>query len=329
MSRRLAASLTIAFVALTFGVRSVSACDPCGTHASVQIPGLMNAMRTTGLQAGAWTVSTQEQLSTFDIQGENDLRTTETDLELIKTLSVTQLSVAYNVSSEVALQINTPFIIRSYDHFERYRMVRDTESGLGDISLLSTWSPYSYTDVNTRVFVAAMAGVKLPTGDTGSLKRIASVDAADAATEIQGRGLTLGTGSVDVPLGLVSYLRRGKVVLFTGAQYTIRTEGAADYQFANDLNWSLAPGWLFVMSEDQNLTASVVFSGENKGSDHLDGELLPRTASNNLYLGPELFYSLNNRISVQLAFDLPVATDVGGAAVKPETRSRASVSWSF
>jgi hypothetical protein len=289
----------------------------------------MNAMRTTGLQAGAWTVSTQEQLSTFDIQGENDLRTTETDLELIKTLSVTQLSVAYNVSSEVALQINTPFIIRSYDHFERYRMVRDTESGLGDISLLSTWSPYSYTDVNTRVFVAAMAGVKLPTGDTGSLKRIASVDAADAATEIQGRGLTLGTGSVDVPLGLVSYLRRGKVVLFTGAQYTIRTEGAADYQFANDLNWSLAPGWLFVMSEDQNLTASVVFSGENKGSDHLDGELLPRTASNNLYLGPELFYSLNNRISVQLAFDLPVATDVGGAAVKPETRSRASVSWSF
>jgi hypothetical protein len=119
------------------------------------------------------------------------------------------------------------------------------------------------------------------------------------------------------------------MVLFTSAQYTIRTEGAADYRFADDLLWSVAPGWLFLIEEERNLTLSAVFSGEHKGSDHIHGELLPRTASNNLYLGPELFYSFSNRFSLQLAFDLPVATDVGGAAVKPETRSRASVSFSF
>ncbi len=325
----LAAAALVAVCIAVIGPTRAFACDPCGMHASVQVPGLMNAMRTTGLQPGAWTVSTQEQLSTFNTTGENDLRTTESELELIRTLSVTQLSLGYNLSSQLAFQINVPFIVRSYDHFERYRMVRDSESGLGDVSLLSTFSPYSFTDVDSRLFIAGMTGVKLPTGDTGSLQRIAQIDNADAPTEIQGRGLTLGSGSVDVPLGVVAYGRHKNMVLFTSSQYTIRTEGAADYRFANDLLWSLAPGWLFIIEEEKNLTISAVVSGEHKGSDHIQGELLPRTASNNLYLGPELFYSFSNRFSLQLAFDLPVATDVGGATVKPETRSRASVSFSF
>jgi hypothetical protein len=117
--------------------------------------------------------------------------------------------------------------------------------------------------------------------------------------------------------------------LFGSAQYTFRTEGAADYRFANDVAWSVAPGWLFVLGEEQSLSCSMVFSGEDKGSDSLGGENLPRTAVHNLYLGPELFYALNNKLSVQLGIDLPVAIDVGGAAVEPETRSRLSFSWIF
>jgi hypothetical protein len=65
------------------------------------------------------------------------------------------------------------------------------------------------------------------------------------------------------------------------------------------------------------------------GGDHLNGEFLSKTAVNNLYLGPELFYSLTNRVSVLFGIDLPIAIDVGGAAVKPETRSRLAVTVSF
>jgi hypothetical protein len=86
---------------------------------------------------------------------------------------------------------------------------------------------------------------------------------------------------------------------------------------------------LFVLGEEESLSCSLVFSGEDKGSDRLDGERLSRTAAHNLYLGPELFYAVNNAISVQLAIDLPVSIDVGGAAVEPETRSRFALSWIF
>ena len=310
-------------------IHSAFACDPCGMHSSVQIPGVMNALRTTGLQSDAWTFGIQEQLSTFDVRGENDLRTTETDLELIRNLSVTQFSLAYNVSSKLAVQLNAPFVARNYDHFERYKKVRDTESGLGDSSVFATYSPYSYNDVESRFFMAGLLGIKAPTGDTGSLKRLASNDGESSDLRIQGRGLTLGTGSIDIPLGLVGYGRQGRALIFSTVQYTIRTEGAADYQFANDCSWSLAPGWLFLLGEEESLTLSGVLSGEHKGSDHLDNQLLPRTAMNNIYLGPELFYSMTNKVSVQLGIDLPIALDVGGAVVKPETRTRFAVSISY
>jgi hypothetical protein len=296
---------------------------------SVQVPGVMNSLRSTGLQPKAWTLGVSEQFSTFTVRGENELRTTETDLELIRNLSVTQFTAAYNVSSQVAFQINAPLMVRNYEHFERFAKVRDTEAGLGDMSFLGTYSPYSWSDVESRVFVAGFGGVKAPTGDTGSLTRIVSEDGDSANTQIQGRGLTLGTGSVDVPLGLVAYGRSGRLQIFSSAQYTIRTEGAADYRFADDLSWSAAPGWLFILGEEKSIAASLVVSGENKGGDHVNGEFLPKTAVNNVYMGPEVFYSVTDRLSILLGVDLPLSVDVGGAAVKPETRSRVMISFAF
>lgn len=316
------------FIATT-APNEAAACDPCGMHSSVQVPGVMNTLRSAGLQDGAFTVGLQEQFNTFRITGDNDLRTTESDLELIKNLSVTQFTAAYNITSAWALQTNIPFVVRDYETFERYQKVRETESGIGDASILTTYSPYSYTSTDARFFIAGLAGLKLPTGDSGSLKRISSAETTNSTYDVQGRGLTLGSGSLDVPLGLVTYGRLGRATLFASAQYTIRTEGAADYRFADDVTWSAAPGWLFLLGEEENLTLSLVCSGENKGSDHIQGQLLPRTAANNVYLGPEIFYSVSNRIFVQLGVDLPVAIDVGGAVVEPETRSRASITWSF
>jgi hypothetical protein len=315
--------------ALTLGFSPLYACDPCGMNNSVQVPGVMNSLRSTGLRPNVWTIGVSEQLSTFKVRGENELRTTDKDLELIRNLSVTQFTAAYNVSSQIAWQINAPLVVRNYDHFERFAKVHDTEAGLGDMSFLSTYSPYSFNDVESRIFVAGLGGIKAPTGDTGSLTQIVSDDGSSAGTQIQGRGLTLGTGSVDIPFGLVAYGRSGRLQMFSSAQYTIRTEGAADYRFADDLSWSAAPGWLFILGEEKSLATSLVVSGERKGGDHLNGKLLPKTAVNNVYMGPEVFYSVTGSVSVLLGVDLPISIDVGGAAVRPETRSRAMLSVAF
>jgi hypothetical protein len=86
---------------------------------------------------------------------------------------------------------------------------------------------------------------------------------------------------------------------------------------------------LFILGEEKSIATSLVVSGERKGGDHVNGALLPKTAVNNVYMGPEVFYSISGRVSVLLAVDLPISIDVGGAAVKPETRSRAMVSVAF
>lgn len=289
----------------------------------------MNSLRTSGLQAGRWTTSLQEQVSTFSITGENRLLTANEDLSLVRALSVTQFSLGYNISEEFALQASLPFVARRYDRFERFRKVSDTEYGLGDASLLGTYSPYSVGSVEERVFLALIGGIKAPTGDSGSLRSAASQENADGDVSIQGRGLSLGSGSIDIPLGGVGYLRSGRMVLFTSGLYTFRGEGAADYRIANDLVWSAAPGWLFILGEEETLTLSLGISGEHKGRDRLRGEVIGRTASNNIYLGPDLFFAISNKVSLQLSFELPVSVDVGGAAVEPESRSRFSLLWSF
>jgi hypothetical protein len=306
-----------------------NACDPCGLHSSVQVPGVLSTLRTKGLVEGSLTLGAQQQLSRFKVVGENDLRTTESDLELIKNLSVTQLSLGYNISNQAALTATAPFIIRSYQRFERFKRVDEVESGFGDMALTGMYSPYSFNDVEGRLFIAALGGVKLPTGDSGSLERIASEDQTSADQRIQGRGLTLGTGSVDFPLGVVSYGRSGRLIGFASAQYTIRSEGSADYRFANDLIWSVAPGYLFVVGEEESISLSAVLSGEQKGDDRLNGAGLSRTSANNLYLGPEVFYSVSERASLQAALDMPIYVDVGGATVKPELRARLSIGISF
>jgi hypothetical protein len=316
-------------ITICFTIFSANACDPCGLHSSVQVPGVLNTLRTTGLAEGSFTLGAQQQISRFKVVGENDLRTTESDLELIKTLSATQISVGYNISDQLAINATTPFIIRSYDRFERFKRINEIESGLGDMALTGMYSPYSYNEVEGRFFIAALSGVKLPTGDSGSLERIASEDQSSADQRIQGRGLTLGTGSVDIPFGLVSYVRSGRIVGFASTQYTIRNEGSADYRFANDLIWSIAPGYLFVVDEEESLSLSAVLSGEQKGDDRLNGVALSRTSTNILYLGPELFYSVNERASLQVALDIPVYLDVGDAAVKPDLRGRLALSITF
>jgi hypothetical protein len=317
------------FFTAFLGIAKAYACDPCGLHNSVQVPGVINALRANGLESGSFTFGAQQQLSTFSVRGENDLRTTEENLELIDTLSVTQISLGYNLSDTFATQVNIPFIVRSFDRFERFRKIQDSEAGFGDISLTTTYSPYSYNDIDTRVFIALLGGVKLPTGDTGSLTRVAGDDPSTADVRIQGRGLTLGTGSVDVPLGFISYVRSDRFVSFASVQYTFRGEGAADYRFANDFVWTAGPGYLFLLGEEESLSFSAVVSGEHKGDDRLQGVSLSKTSANNVYLGPELFYSMTNQVSLQVAVDFPISLDVGGSVVKPETRSRIALSLSF
>lgn len=311
---------------------TAQACDTCGMSSAMQLPGTVNATRSVGLQEGGWTASFAQQVSRFKTRGDSALRTADTDLELVKTFSTSQLSASYNLTSELGVQLALPIIVREYDHFVNFRRQRGTDSGLGDMTSLMTYSPYSQNTPEERTFLLFFGGLKLPTGDTGSLKRVvdsAEVAGGDPSTSLQGRGLALGSGSVDVPFGFTVYHREDRLFALLIAQHTFRNEGEADYRFANDTSWSATPGYLFLLNDDNNLSLGMTVSGEHKGNDRLAGITLDRTSVNNIYVGPEVLFSWQNRLTAQAAIDLPVAVDVGGAAVEPDFRVRASLNWIF
>ncbi|MEY2549020.1 MAG: hypothetical protein QOD64_1602, partial [Verrucomicrobiota bacterium] len=53
--------------------------------------------------------------------------------------STTQLIAGYSITSRLGLQINAPFIHRSFERPAGFTIDRGTETGLGDISLLAKY----------------------------------------------------------------------------------------------------------------------------------------------------------------------------------------------
>ena len=74
-------------------------------------------------------------------------------------------------------------------------------------------------------------------------------------------------------------------------QYLARTVGAFGYQYANDLLFETGPGVYLLLGDNwlgapYAFGAQVLFSGETKGTDTLDGQRVGDTAITALYLGP-------------------------------------------
>ena len=85
-------------------------------------------------------------------------------------------------------------------------------------------------------------------------------------------GLALGSGSVDGIVGGHVFLSWDRFFLSQSAQYAIRTEGAFEYQYANDLTWQGGPGWFVYLDHDVSVALQGTVSGETKGNDTFEGE---------------------------------------------------------
>jgi hypothetical protein len=119
-------------------------------------------------------------------------------------------------------------------------------------------------------------------------------------------------------------------VFLTGAmQYAIRTEGDFGYQFANDWVWYGGPGVYLVMGEKYTLALQAVVSGESKGEDTINGVATSDTAVTSVFMGPQVNFTWSDRLSVQVAVDLPVSIASSGEQIVPDYRIRADLTWRF
>ena len=339
----------IVFLALAVTLSAIPAgraCDLCGCY-TPQIEATPDSADTT-LQSRFYFAAAEQftRFGTLQLDGNEIDNPTGQYLNS----SITQLVAGYGFNSRFALQINVPFIYRSFERPEGFALDRGTESGLGDISLLGKFvlfhreiggsaslkfddpkNPHlEKHDPDFTISALLIGGAKFPTGDTNRLKEELNEIVVPGAPEsgIHGHDLTLGSGSYDGIFGGQFSVRAKSFFFETETQFNLRSAGAHHYRFANDISWSGGPGYYFVRSHQTIIGLQFVCSGEHKDVDHFRGQPAEDTGITSVFLGPRFIVS-HGKLSAELAAELPVSIDNTALQVVPDFRLRGSFAVRF
>jgi hypothetical protein len=326
------------------------ACDLCGCY-TPQIEAMSHAeLSATGpMPSSRFYAAIAEQFTHF---GTLQLDGHEVDNPTGQYLdsSITQLVAGYSFNSRFALQVNLPLIYRSFERPEAFAIDRGTESGLGDVSLLGKFvlfhresggsaslkfddpkNPHFEShDPDFTVSALLLGGVKFPTGDTSRLEEEFNEVEVPGAPEsgIHGHDLTLGSGSYDGIVGGQFALRYKSFFFQADTQYTVRGDGAHQYNFANDLSWSGGPGFYLIRNRETIVGFQVACSGEHKDVDRFRGQPAEDTGITSVFLGPRVVVS-HGKLSAEFAAELPVSIDNTALQAVPDYRLRASFAIRF
>lgn len=235
--------------------------------------------------------------------------------------SISQVFFGYNFNNRFGVQLNLPVIYRTWgDH-----TVHDSTSGIGDISLLGTFTAYQKLTERYTVNWSLLGGVKFPTGSASLLNT--PDDALPPG--IGGHDLTLGSGSYDGLVGSTFFARWQRAFFAGNIQYAIRSEGAYQHQYANDLIWAGGPGAYLLLQDEYSLSLQAVVSGENKGKDTFAGVADEDSAETLVYVGPQLGFTWGSQWSVETGVDFPVVRENSGLQVLPDYRIYGAVTFRF
>ncbi|MCC6954993.1 MAG: hypothetical protein IT290_12820 [Deltaproteobacteria bacterium] len=298
------------------------ACDPCA---------LYSATRISGHTEGNFTLSVNEQYTNFDRVSARENESIQ-DGEAAREYSTTMLSLGYDLADSAGVQLSLPIIARRFDEYTTYRASSESETGIGDATLAASYTPISKKSVDEAWIVGVFGGVKFPTGDSGSLEEAEPQPTIARHHPVgggsSGRALSLGSGSFDFPLGMFALTRLNRAFVLANVQYTIRTQGDFDYEFADDLVWSAGPGAYVLLHDDYTVALRAVLGGEAKGRDQHNGALVDGSAITETYLGPEVIFTVGP-LSGELGVDFRVTDEDGDALVVPDFRVRAGLSYRF
>ncbi len=245
----------------------------------------------------------------------------------------TQFYANYHFNEKFALQLNVPVLYKSFRRPEEGITQNGTESGIGDFSLVGYYVPYQRKNPYSQFTWKVIAGIKFPTGNSDPLSEELEEDSGDDATTqmsgIHGHDIALGTGSYDGILGTDMFGRWNKMFLTGHAQFAIRSTGAFDYRFANDLIWYGGPGIYVATNDTYSLGIQALLFGEYKGEDELAGEKADDTAITAAYFGPLALIGLGQGFMAEAGIGFPLYINNSGLQSVPDYRVRAGITWQF
>ncbi len=315
------------------------ACDLCAIY---------RAADARGEYSTGWTVTVAEQFTRLGTEQFNGTEFHRANGDWLDR-SMTHLVAGWNFAEHFGVSANLPLVHLRYRFVELRDgvnpVVRDgSDFGLGDLALVGRWQIVERSDMEWGATINLLGGVKLPTGASGRLEELEqSIDRYEAIvgpghqhdalgniiSGIHVHDITLGSGSVDGIVGIAGTFRWQRAFLNLQGQYYLRSEGAGDYQFANELILSGGPGaflWL-----EKNFTVSLQLAGtyDTRGADRFRGRESVHTGATVAYLGPQVGFTWKSRLSVLAGADLPVLATARGFQNVPDFRLNTTVTWAF
>jgi hypothetical protein len=302
--------LSVSVVLAAACAQPVMGCDLCSVYAAMEAEGGSGKGVFGGL-AEQFTHFGTLQEEGHGIPGEGQYIDSSTS----------QVFLGYNFNNNFGIQFNVPVIYRGYGS----DAMHSTVSGIGDVSLLGTFTPYQKLSENFNFSWALLAGVKFPTGDSSLL------NTPDSALPegIGGHDLALGSGSYDGLVGTSVFARWRRLFGAMNVQYAIRSEGDFEHRYANDLTWFGGPGVYLALRHNYTLSLELIVSGETKGKDTFAGVPDEDSAETLVYLGPQINFTWGSRLSTLVGADLPVYRGNSGTQVMPNYRIRGALTWRF
>ncbi|MEP6669941.1 MAG: hypothetical protein ABJF10_12355 [Chthoniobacter sp.] len=321
------------------------ACDLCGCYT----PRLEVAPeKSVGFYAGA-----AEQFTSFGTDRVDGHKVDNTTGQYLESSNTQFFIGAKLFHDRFSLQVNVPYIYRSFRRPVGFDIEHGHESGLGDVSLLASLVVFHKValfhetsgglskDGKTSLslergepdFTTSLtfsAGLKAPTGDESRVREEFNEVDVEGAPEsgIHGHDLALGTGSWDGVFGAQFSMRYKAFFFDAEAQFTWRGQGHYSYRYANDFTWNGGPGVYLLRSSRGSLGVQCNVSGETKGTDTFLGESAEDTGVTSLYVGPQIVASFG-RFNAEIGADIPVLMNTTSFQTTPDYRLRAGVTIRF
>jgi len=312
-------------VFLTVFIKNTFACDPCS---------LNNLFNQEFGSRNRFSLGVQEQYTNLR-KGNNQFYSVR-DGEIVRGFSTTQISALYSLASTgVGLALNVPFIVRGYDKVSDFKRSFNTDAGIGDGSIIVSLSGKVVDNNSYKLALSVFTGVKLPTGDTGTISALVT-DANSTKHHVvtgsggtsAGRLFAFGTGSVDFPIGMQAQMIADRMLMPVFSQYNFKTEGAYSYKFGNDVSSSISPGYLLFLEDDYTFSGHVMIYGEFKGSDKFKDSREALSAYSNIYVGPHLLFTKDANLSIDFSF-LFRTTKEDNSIIAPDVRAKLGIVKSF
>lgn len=182
-----------------------------------------------------------------------------------------------------------------------------SDEGLADTTILLKRRFYVDNFQSGGFQMAAIGGIKLPTGDN---------DERDETGELLPRSLQLGTGSVDVPLGIILSAFKNRIGFNSELIYQFNNESEG-FAFGDETKINLAVGYrllpkVYQSMQDRVLNAYLELNSSFSQTASLNGQPLSESGGTLIFLTPGIQWILSPRFLVEAAFQIPVLQQLNG-----------------